>query len=117
MRLYGVRIFVDDFERARAFYGDILALAENWAMPDAKAAGFAVGDGELIVEEAGPGHEHHADIGRFVGVSLAVEDIGARHRALAEAGVPFLGPPQEQEWGGALAHFRDPAGNILTLLG
>lgn len=117
MRLYGVRIFVDDFDSCRAFYRETLALPENWAMPEVKAAGFAVGGGELIVEEAGPGHEHHADIGRFVGVSLQVDDIDAQHRTLADAGVRFLGPPERQDWGGALAHFCDPSGNILTLLG
>jgi len=24
---------------------------------------------------------------------------------------------QKQEWGGTLAHFEDPAGNVLTLFG
>jgi len=24
---------------------------------------------------------------------------------------------QKQEWGGTLAHFEDPAGNVLTLVG
>ncbi|MCC6917989.1 MAG: hypothetical protein IT548_02225 [Alphaproteobacteria bacterium] len=29
----------------------------------------------------------------------------------------FLAPPERQPWGGTLAHFRDPSGNGLTLLG
>jgi hypothetical protein len=31
--------------------------------------------------------------------------------------VVFDGPPERQIWGGTLAHFRDHAGNVLTLLG
>lgn len=116
MRLYGVRIFVDDFPRARAFYRETLGLAENWSSPDLAAAGFDVETGELIVEaEAADGP--HADlIGRFIGVSLQVPDIDATHRALLDHGVVFESPPQKQAWGGTLAHFRDPAGNVLTLL-
>lgn len=32
-------------------------------------------------------------------------------------GVHFTDPPEEQPCGGSLAHFPDPVGNILTLLG
>jgi predicted enzyme related to lactoylglutathione lyase len=32
-------------------------------------------------------------------------------------GVHFTAPPEKQEWGGTLAHFEDPAGNVLTLVG
>jgi predicted enzyme related to lactoylglutathione lyase len=28
-----------------------------------------------------------------------------------------LAPPEKQPWGGIVAHFRDPDGNVITLLG
>ncbi len=115
MELYGVRIFVDDLERAFDFYGRVLGLPVAWDGGD--AVGFQAGRGVLIVEHEDPaGPEGHL-VGRFLGVSLEVPDIEATHRALAAAGVAFEAPPQRMAWGGRLAHFRDPAGNVLTLLG
>lgn len=117
MRLYGVRIFVEDFDAARAFYGETLGLRENWAMPQANAAGFDLTSAELIVEQEDPDGADGNLIGRFVGVSIAVDDIDAVYARLSERGVRFKGPPEKQTWGGTLAHFVDPAGNVLTLLG
>jgi len=117
MRLYGVRIFVDDFAKAFTFYGETLGLECSWNMSEFGAAGFKVGEAELIVE-AQPADSDDADlVGRFVGISLQVDDIDATYRDLSGRGVPFNGPPEKQHWGGSLAHFRDPAGNTLTLLG
>ncbi|MCG8443533.1 MAG: VOC family protein [Caulobacterales bacterium] len=117
MKLYGVRIFVDDFPAARVFYGQTLGLPENWAMEEAKAAGFGVETAELIVEEADPGGVDGGYVGRFVGISLQVDDIDSVYKTLSDKGVPFDAPPEKQFWGGTLAHFKDPAGNTLTLLG
>ena len=115
MELYGVRVFVDDLAAARAFYGDTLGLAELWDAGN--AVGYAVGPATLIVEREDPAGPEGDLVGRFLGVSFAVPDIAGSHRALAAAGVRFLGPPEPQAWGGTLAHFRDPAGNVLTLVG
>lgn len=38
-------------------------------------------------------------------------------QTLLARGVEFLAPPQRMPWGGVLAHFRDPDGNVLTLVG
>ncbi|MGF1503100.1 MAG: VOC family protein [Paracoccaceae bacterium] len=110
MELYGVRIFVSDIGAAARFYGETLGLAVAWDAGD--AVGFAAGAGVLIVEQ----ERDPALVGRFVGVSLMVEDIARRHRDLSERGVAFLGPPERQPWGGTLAHFRDPSGNVITLV-
>jgi len=117
VRIYGVRIFVDDFARARAFYGETLGLPVSWEMPEPGAAGFRAGPAELIVEVEPRDGPHPELVGRFVGVSLQVDDIHAVHRDLEARGVRFRSPPTKQSWGGTLAHFEDPAGNVLTLLG
>jgi len=116
MRLYGVRIFVEDLEKARAFYGETLKLKETWAMPEANAAGYDLESGELIVEQEDMDGGEADLIGRFVGASLEVDDIDAVYAELTRRGVEFEGPPARQVWGGTLAHFKDPAGNILTLV-
>jgi catechol 2,3-dioxygenase-like lactoylglutathione lyase family enzyme len=117
VRLYGVRIVVDDVAAARAFYVDTLGLPVAWEMADHGALGVGVGGAELIVEAVAPDGDDRDLVGRFVGVSLQVDDIAATHAELAAKGVAFDAPPEQQFWGGSLAHFKDPAGNTLTLLG
>jgi uncharacterized glyoxalase superfamily protein PhnB len=117
MRLYGVRVFVGDAQKAFAFYRETLGLEESWRMEEAQTAGYTVGEAELIVEYCDPKGDDADLIGRFVGVSLQVEDIAEVYENLIDKGVEFLSPPQKQPWGGTLAHFKDPAGNVLTLLG
>ena len=56
-------------------------------------------------------------MGRFLGVSLRVDDIDGVYHDLTQKGVAFDAPPEQQAWGGKLAHFEDPDGNVLTLLG
>lgn len=117
MRLYGVRIFVDDLEAARGFYRDTLGLPAAWDRPEMGAFGVALENAELIIEREDPTGPDGALVGRFLGLSLQVVDIDAAHTRLAASGVPFDLIPTLQPWGGTLAHFRDPAGNVLTLLG
>lgn len=116
MKIYAIRVFVDDLARARAFYGGTLGLREEWAMD--VAAGYDLGV-SLIVEQDDPDErgEEPSAVGRFVGVSIQVEDIQKAYEDLTARGVAFTGPPEKMFWGGTLAHFRDPSGNTLTLLG
>lgn len=118
MKLYAQRVFVDDLAAAKHFYGELLGLTALWEW--GPAIGYDVGGPTLIVEEEsaddGDPSEPSA-VGRFIGCSLQVDDIAATHARLAARGVPFLAPPEAMPWGGTLAHFRDPAGNVLTLFG
>ncbi len=117
MKLYGVRIFVDDLAAARAFYVEVLGLPVVWEMAEQGALGVSVGGPQLIIEATPKDGEDVALVGRFLGLSLQVDDIQVTHAALVDKGVVFTMPPTKQFWGGWLAHFTDPAGNILTLLG
>ncbi|MES2342218.1 MAG: VOC family protein [Pseudomonadota bacterium] len=113
MKIYGVRVWVDDMAAAKRFYGETLGLKAKWEM--GVAIGYDLGT-DLIVELDEGGHEEDTLVGRFVGVSIQVDDIEASYEALKAKGVPFLGPPEKMVWGGTLAHFKDPAGNTLTLM-
>lgn len=117
-QLFAVRIFVSDWERALSFYGDVLGMDVVFENDMLGWAQFDTGECTLAIERADLSDpESAALVGRFVGVSLKVDDIDAVYRRLTEAGVEFESPPQKQTWGGQLAHFRDPDGNTLTLLG
>ena len=113
-----VRVFVTDWDRALRFYTETLGIPASFRSDEAGWAQLATGEAELAHERTDPDDEEARDlVGRFVGVSLQVPDIEATHKTLVERGVEFLAPPAKQPWGGVLAHFRDPDGNVITLLG
>ena len=47
---------------------------------------------------------------------LGVDDIHAEHARLAAEGVEFIRVPEREHWGGWVATFSDPDGNVLQLL-
>ena len=114
MRITYVRVFVIDLAAAKKFYAQILGLEILWEYEN-KAIGFDLGP-ELIVEDVSSeeDREERDLAGRFVGCSIEVEDIQATYSQLVAKDVHFTTPPEKQEWGGTLAHFEDPAGNVWT---
>jgi lactoylglutathione lyase len=118
VKLYAVRVFARDWDRLCDFYRDTLALPERIRNADIGWAEYDVGGPCFGIERVTPEDTEADDlIGRSLAVSLQVDDVQATYRALTERGVEFLAPPERQPWGGTLAHFRDPEGNVLTLLG
>lgn len=110
-----LRIFVDDLERAKSFYRDVLGL--DVILDGDDFAIFEPGGCQLIVETvAADAPEDAALVGRFVGVSFGVADVSATCAAIAAHRGVIDHAPERQDWGGILAHIRDPAGNILTLV-
>lgn len=119
MKLYGLRIFVDDYQAARHFYLETLGLTLAWEMAEHGALGVSLDGPQFIIEavDADSSAEDRSLVGRFLGVSLQVDNIQETYADLLAKGVAFTAPPEQQFWGGSLAHFKDPAGNVLTLLG
>ena len=117
-RLYALRIFTNDWDASYYFYSDIMGLTEKFADASMGWAEFDVGNASLAIERVDPEDSESRNlVGRFLGISLAVEDIEATYHSLIAKGVEFEGKPTAQPWGGVLAHFKDPDGNVLTLLG
>ena len=111
MKVYGFRIFVSDLSEARTFYAEVLQLPISFEMED--AIGFDAGIQIIVEKDDG---EHAGLQGRFTGISFSAENLRAEYVALTARGVHFIAPPEEQPWGGSLAHFCDPSRNILTLV-
>jgi len=113
-----VRIFVSDWERALRFYTETLGIPASYRSDEYGWAELDTGSARLALERVAPDDaEGRSLTGRFIGVSLRVDDVDATYVALSKRGVEFPGIPREQPWGGILAHLRDPDGNILTLVG
>ncbi len=117
MRVAAVRIFVTGLDGAVGFYAAVLGPPRS---RDADGV-FAVFDGEgsdiiieAVADEAPP--EDHALVGRFTGVSFAVDDLDRAYQELTAAGFAFSGAPELQLWGGRLATVTDPSGNELQLV-
>ena len=111
MKLYGARVFVTDMARARSFYAETLGLRITFETDE--TIGFDMGVQIMIELDDGA---HDTLSGRFTGLSITVTDMDAEYERLKSRGVPFLGPPEKQAWGGTLAHFTDPSDNIWTLV-
>jgi catechol 2,3-dioxygenase-like lactoylglutathione lyase family enzyme len=104
-----VGVVVDDLERQRRFWGDLLGLPETAAGSD--YVQFDMGQGrtfELVQRSELPQYD---DL-RFQ-VGFAVEDIGGACAELLQAGVePLTGiEGEESTW----AYFRDPEGNVFEI--
>lgn len=110
-----VRLFTKDLDKALAFYRDMLEMEP--AIADEAMAIFVTGSVKLMVELIDEEDAAAEDlVGRLTGVSFAVEDIRGAVAALSAKNVSFEGRPEVQPWGGALAHFFDADGNVLTLV-
>ena len=110
--------FPGEWTEAVAFYGDTLGLRLISRRDKDGVAVFKLGGSDtLSVERANPkDREEKKLVGRFLGVSIGVDDIRRAYKELSAAGVMFDAAPQANAWGGTLTHFRDPAGNVLSLV-
>lgn len=115
-RLAAVRVFTVDAARSIRFYRQTVGLTLESGSAEERYALFDTGATKLIIEPVDADEARDLNlIGRFVGVSFEVADVVQVHRQLEARGVRFASPPEKQPWGGVLAHFEDPDGNVLTL--
>jgi predicted enzyme related to lactoylglutathione lyase len=113
MQIAYVNVFVSDLDRAVEFYAKTLGLELEHASPEHGYASLAAGPVRLGL--AVPGDDQRDLIGTHTGVGLAVSDLEAEHKRLASAGVTFTMEPSRQPWGGFMALFEDPDGNVYYL--
>lgn len=109
-----VRVFTRDLDAARAFYRDDLGLPELSSAPT--WAVYQAGSVQLIAEIDQPEPGEAPAAGRFTGFSFAVDDAAHVCEVLSARDVAIVGHPEQQPWGGTLAHIADPDGNVLTLV-
>jgi predicted enzyme related to lactoylglutathione lyase len=110
---------VDDLDKAQAFYGDVLGLAVDRADEMQILRVRFAGDRHVIVY-AKPDHQPAT----FTVLNFPVPDIEAAVDGLAARGVTFehyegFGQDEKgvmRSGGPLIAWFRDPAGNILSVL-
>ena len=111
--LAGVIVWTDDLERLLTFYRDVLGLTPHSVRPD--FVSFKWGNVRLGLgahsHVAGRTAEPHR-----IMINLGVDDIHSECDRLKERGVVLVREPEQEHWGGWVATFADPDGNILQLL-
>lgn len=117
MNLNTARIFVRNLAEAKQFYAQSLGLTLKADGMEYGYCVFDAGSTELVVERVGDDapDEEQVLVGRFTGLSFAVNDVQFKYEELVSRGVLFSGTPEVQAWGGTIATFHDPAGNELQI--
>ena len=110
-RIGYVNIFISDFQKSLAFYHEQLGLAVTKQDPSFGYASFQTEGISFAFAQTVDG----TLVGRHTGIGWVVDDLQRTHDALQAAGVEFDMPPTPQPWGGFMAMFRDPDGNIFYL--
>ena len=109
----GVIIWTDDLSRLREFYCHTLEMEPHSDRP--YFVSFKWGDLRFSIGSHESIHGHARDPYRVM-VNFDVEDIHAFHAAMTAKGVEFIRPPEREHWGGWVATFTDPDGNIIQVL-
>jgi len=118
-----VVVEAEDFDRALAFYRDVLGLPEEAAFEgDGDARVVILDAGRATLELANPAQRRMIDaveVGRDVSppirLAFEVTDAAAATAALAAAGATVIAAPVETPWRSRNARLTGPAGLQLTL--
>ena len=113
-------LYVDDLDRAEAFYRDVLGLEVIGKEPG-RHVFFRAGDGMLLIfnpEATGKGGlfpSHGATGPGHAALGIPADSLDSWRRRLQEHGVQI---EKEATWpkGGRSLYFRDPAGNSVELV-
>jgi predicted enzyme related to lactoylglutathione lyase len=111
-----VNVFVSDLDRSIEFYADVLGLELTQRDDEFGYASFSagpIGIGLARVDTEAP--EMAGLVGRHTGVGLGVADVEGAAAELESRGVKLPMQPSKQPWGGFMATFEDPDGNVFYL--
>ena len=111
MQIGYVNVNVSNFDVALDFYTNIVGLTVNAADPEFGYASFNAGSIAMGIAQT----DDPNLVGKHTGIGFIVKDIDAEYERMLKLGVEFDKPPTKQPWGGVLALFKDPDGNIFYL--
>ncbi|HCG91573.1 MAG TPA: hypothetical protein DEZ08_07030 [Dehalococcoidia bacterium] len=109
----GMVIWTDNLSRLLGFYKNILKLPvhsekSDFVSFDFGAFRFNIGTHDRVGGDSKDPYR--------VMVHFEVSDIHSWHEYLNKQGVEFIRKPEIEHWGGSVATFKDPDGNILQML-
>ena len=110
-RVWDITFIVSDLEREVHFFEAVLGLTKKYHYVD-NYAGFDCGGVEIGLAPGTPGCERDG----AACVDFLVDDVDQAYQTLNERGVSFKKRPHDTPWGGRIAQFSDPDGNLLQLV-
>lgn len=106
-------VYVEDVERSRRFYADLLGFEPGYRWPEEGELRFLVlrlEDSALAVaKRSTPAAEPRFELCAYT------DDVDATVETLRAAGVPVLSEPEDMPWGERMAYVADPDGHRLQL--
>jgi lactoylglutathione lyase len=113
-----ITLFVEDEQRAKAFYGEAFDLAPIFE--DENSVVFKLDNTllNLLVSREAPeliAPAVVADAGSRFQLTIWVDDADAACETLAARGVELLNGPTNREWGMRTAAFSDPDGHVWEI--
>jgi uncharacterized glyoxalase superfamily protein PhnB len=114
-------LFVEDLNRARDFYQNVMGLELQYS--DDVSGAFKIDpDTLLILDPTGADNllspadvDHQPARGARSVLATGVENVDAAYQELRSKGVEFIRPPEDRSWGLRCAHFKDPDGNVWEI--
>lgn len=115
-----ITLFVEDLDRAKAFYTGVFSLPVVYEDEDSAVFRFEnTGINLLKVDAAheliAPGAVADRAAGSRLVFTIDVEDVDAVCAELSERGVTLLNGPLDRPWGVRTASFTDPGGHIWEI--
>ena len=112
-----ITLFVEDPQRAKAFYQDVFGLSPVYEDDDGVAFKFENMIVNLLETTAArdlidPGAVASREAGSRFQLTIWVDDADSVCGELATRGVSLLNGPMDREWGMRTATFTDPDGHI-----
>lgn len=112
-RFHHLSIRPADYEKAVAFYRDVLgwAVSRSWDAKGAGGQGVILSGGGMKMLISEHGHEQWAE--SRPQLHLDIHDIDARFKTLPP-GTHVVAPPEDTPWGTRWFLVRDPDGNLIA---
>jgi len=115
-----ITLFVEDVQRAKAFYADVFGV--TIVFEDESSAAFKFENTIVNLLDASQAHDLIApaavagpEAGSRFQLTVWVDDADAVCAELTRRGVTLLNGPVDREWGMRTAAFADPAGHVWEI--
>ena len=119
--LTDIGLFVEDLDRAVAFYGETLGfelkrLDVGFAEFRTEGVGLALWEVSDVTAALALAETPRQGLTTMVAVRVeTAEDVDALHDALVNEGVPIVQPPTTHAWNARTTYFSDPDNNLWEI--